>query len=158
MLWSKKLHLPYALPSRLHRMTSTPPRHVIWESEGLVAYLHPRPWTPGSVILERSTPGSLGGSIFHLEKQEFLSWLLGARAVTELLCDRLAVRRCALVSRPHRDRPAQVRVYWPVDRLVACTVQPVHGKCCTSVSLQEFFHDSTNIYFISTCNYSSLKS
>lgn len=75
-----------------------------------MAYLHPRPWTSGSVILERSSPGSLGGSIFHLEKQEFVSWLSGARAVAELLCDRLAVRRCALVSRPHTDRPAQIRV------------------------------------------------
>lgn len=89
-------------------MTSSPPRHVIWESDGLVAYLHPRPWTPGSVILESSTSGRLGGSIFHLTKEEFVSWLLGARAVAELLCDRLAVRRCALVSRPHRDTPAQV--------------------------------------------------
>uniref|UniRef100_UPI0037E8882A uncharacterized protein isoform X2 n=1 Tax=Semicossyphus pulcher TaxID=241346 RepID=UPI0037E8882A len=95
----------------IRRMSSTLPRHVIWNSEGLVAYLHPRPWTPGSVILERSTPGSLGGSIFHLEKQELLSWLLGARAVAELLCDRLAVRRCALVSRPHRDRAAQILVH-----------------------------------------------
>ncbi|KAE8300512.1 hypothetical protein D5F01_LYC00653 [Larimichthys crocea] len=94
----------------IRRMSSTCHRHVIWESEGLVAYLHPRPWTPGSVILERNTPGSLGGSIFCLDKQEFLSWLMGARAVAELLCDRLAVRRCALVSRPHRDRPAQIRV------------------------------------------------
>ncbi|XP_034543534.1 uncharacterized protein LOC117815749 isoform X2 [Notolabrus celidotus] len=92
------------------RMSSTLPRHVIWESEGLVAYLHPQPWTPGSVILEHSSPGSLGGSIFHLEKQEFSSWLLGARAVSELLCDKLAVRRCALVSRPRRDRPAQICV------------------------------------------------
>ncbi|XP_070684309.1 uncharacterized protein [Pempheris klunzingeri] len=94
----------------IRRMSSTVPRHVIWESEGLVAYLHPRPWTPGSVILERSSPGSPAGSIFQLEKQEYLSWLLGARAVAELLCDRLAVRRCALVSRPHRDKPAQIRV------------------------------------------------
>ncbi|XP_070782428.1 uncharacterized protein [Enoplosus armatus] len=93
-----------------NRMSSTLFRHVIWQSGGLVAYLHPRPWTLGSVILERSTPGSLGGSIFHLERQEFLSWLLEARAIAELLCDRLAVRRCALVSRPHRDRPAQIRV------------------------------------------------
>lgn len=89
-------------------MTSCPPRHVIWESDGLVAYLNPRPWTPGSVILESSTSGSLGGSIFHLKKEDFLNWLLGARAVAELLCDRLAVRRCALVSRPHRETPAQV--------------------------------------------------
>ncbi|XP_041789634.1 uncharacterized protein LOC121604239 isoform X1 [Chelmon rostratus] len=93
-----------------NRMSSSLNRHVIWESEGLVAYLHPQPWTPGSVILERSSPGNLGGSIFHLEKQEFLSWLLGARAVAELLCDKLAVRRCALVSRPHRDRPTQISV------------------------------------------------
>ncbi|XP_074486965.1 uncharacterized protein LOC141765037 isoform X3 [Sebastes fasciatus] len=94
----------------IRRMSSSLPRHVVWESEGLVAYLHPRPWTPGSVTLERSTSGSLGGSIFHLEKQEYLTWLLGARAVAELLCDRLGVRRCALVSRPHGDRPAQIRV------------------------------------------------
>ncbi|KAG7486308.1 hypothetical protein JOB18_029092 [Solea senegalensis] len=94
-----------------NRMSFTLPRHVIWESEGLVAYLHPRPWTPGSVILERSSSGSPGGgSIFHLPESEYLSWLLGARAVAELLCDRLRVRRCALVSRRHRDRPAQIHV------------------------------------------------
>ena len=92
----------------LHRMSSTIPRHVIWESEGLVAYLNPRPWTPGSVILEGSAPGNPGGSVFSLPEPEYLSWLLGARAVAELLCDRLGVRRCALISRPHRDRPAQV--------------------------------------------------
>lgn len=110
MLMAYKAILSHlAFPSWLHRMTSIPPRHVIWESEGLVAYLHPRPWTPGSVILERSTPGSPGGSIFHLEKHQFLSWLLGARAIAELLCDKLTVQRCALVSRPHRDRPAQVQ-------------------------------------------------
>ncbi|XP_013870979.1 uncharacterized protein LOC106522499 isoform X2 [Austrofundulus limnaeus] len=91
-------------------MSSSLPRYVVWESEGLVAYLNPRPWTPGSVILESSAPGSPGGSIFHLNQSEYLSWLLGARAVAELLCDRLGVRRCALVSRPHRDRPAQIRV------------------------------------------------
>lgn len=93
-----------------HRMTSASPRHVVWESEGLVAYLNPRPWTPGSVVLEHSTQDRLGGSIFHLEKKEFVSWMLGARAVAELLCERLAVQRCALVSRPHRDRPLQVKL------------------------------------------------
>ncbi|XP_072240757.1 uncharacterized protein [Leuresthes tenuis] len=94
----------------LKDMSSSLRRHVIWESERLVAYLHPQPWTPGSVILESRTPGSPGGSIFHLEESEYLSWLLGARTVAELLCDRLDVRRCALVSRPHKDRPAQIRV------------------------------------------------
>ncbi|XP_028983713.1 uncharacterized protein LOC114842259 isoform X2 [Betta splendens] len=91
-------------------MCSIVPRHVIWQSDGLVAYLHPCPWTPGSVILERSTPDSPGGSIFHLQEAELLSWLWGARTVAELLCDRLGVRRCALVSRPHRDRPTQIQV------------------------------------------------
>ncbi|XP_026214701.1 uncharacterized protein LOC113161373 isoform X2 [Anabas testudineus] len=92
------------------RMSSTLPRHVLWESDGLVAYLHPRPWTPGSVILKRKTPDSPGGSIFHLQEKEYLSWLLGARSVAELLCDRLGVKRCALVSRPHKDRSTQIRV------------------------------------------------
>uniref|UniRef100_UPI003AAE0B2B uncharacterized protein isoform X1 n=1 Tax=Centroberyx gerrardi TaxID=166262 RepID=UPI003AAE0B2B len=92
------------------RMSSALPRHVIWESEGLVAYLHPRPWTPGSAVLERRTPGSPGGGVFDLEEREYLSMLMGARAVGELLCERLGVRRCALVTRPHRDTPAQIRV------------------------------------------------
>ncbi len=118
------VYLPHVPPHWLHRMSSSLPRLVLWESEGLVAYLHPRPWTPGSVVLERSTPGSLGGSIFSLEKQEFVSWLLGARAVSELLCERLKVRRCALVCRPHKDTPAQVRLSltreW-TDRLFSTT-------------------------------------
>ncbi|XP_047434059.1 uncharacterized protein LOC125003864 isoform X2 [Mugil cephalus] len=94
----------------IRSMCSALRRHVVWESDGLVAYLHPRPWTPATVVLESSRPGQPGGSIFHLEEPEYLSWLLGARAVAKLLCDRLQVRRCALVSRPHRDRPAQIRV------------------------------------------------
>lgn len=104
-----------------HRMTSTSSRHVVWESKGLVAYLNPRPWTPGSVVLEHSTQDRLGGSIFHLEKKEFVSWMLGARAVAELLCERLAVQRCALVSRPHRDRPVQVKLSLTLNRLNSTT-------------------------------------
>ncbi|XP_051940467.1 uncharacterized protein LOC127613461 isoform X1 [Hippocampus zosterae] len=92
------------------RMSVTSPRHVVWESERLVAYLHPQPWTPGSVILERRVPGTMAGSIFHLEEAEYLSWMLGARAVAQLLCEKLEVHRCALVTRPHVDRPAQIRI------------------------------------------------
>lgn len=84
-------------------------RHIIWRSKGLVAYLHPKPWTPGSAVLESSAPDRLGGSVFHLDEQEYLTWMLGVRAVAELLCDRLHVRRCAMVTRPHADRPAQVK-------------------------------------------------
>nr|XP_057934355.1 uncharacterized protein LOC131132595 isoform X1 [Doryrhamphus excisus] len=94
----------------IRSMSSNLPRHIIWESERLIAYLHPRPWTPGSVILERRLPGTLAGSIFHLEEAEYLSWMLGARAVAELLCDKLQVQRCALVTRPLVDKPAQIRV------------------------------------------------
>lgn len=128
-------------------MSSSLNRHVIWESEGLVAYLHPQPWTPGSVILERSSPGNLGGSIFHLEKQEFLSWLLGARAVAELLCDKLAVRRCALVSRPHRDRPTQVRISITIGLTGWLYSKPVHGKSFSSgVASSYFISTSYKVY------------
>lgn len=91
---------------------SCAPQHVIWEAEGLVAYLNPRPWTPGCVILEQRGQLRLGGSIFHLEQEEFMTMMLGARAVAELLCDRLAVQRCALVSRPHLNRSVQVQPSW----------------------------------------------
>lgn len=96
--------------NRAFSMSSSLRRHVVWESDGVVAHLHPRPWTPGSVILGSSEAGSHGGSIFHLEEPDYLSWLLGARAVSERLCDRLAVRRCALVSRPHAHTPAQILI------------------------------------------------
>ncbi|XP_010866048.2 uncharacterized protein LOC105008439 isoform X2 [Esox lucius] len=100
------------MESSLHKR-----RHVIWETEELVAYLHPRPWTPGTAVLEPKTPGHHGqgpgaGALFKLEEDAYLRLLLGARAVGALLCERLGVKRCALVSRPHGDShsPPQVRV------------------------------------------------
>jgi diadenosine tetraphosphate (Ap4A) HIT family hydrolase len=65
-------------------MSSTRYRNVVWESPELVAYLHPRPWTPGSVILEQRATGSGEASIFQLGEPEYLSMLLGARAVGAL--------------------------------------------------------------------------
>lgn len=94
----------------LNRMSSYVPRFVIWESEALVAYLHPYPWTPGTAVLEQKHPGGHEGSIFHLGEKEYLGMLLGARTVAGLLCEKLSVRRCAMVTRPLRDRPAQIRV------------------------------------------------
>ncbi|KAM4611328.1 uncharacterized protein ACJ7VT_012031 isoform 2-T2 [Polymixia lowei] len=91
-------------------MSSALPRHVIWESQELVAYLHPKPWTPGTVVLEQRTPAGPGASIFNLGEQEYLAMLMGARSVGDLLCERLGVRRCALVTRPHKDKPVQIRV------------------------------------------------
>ena len=47
------LFFPLCLfPSSIRMSSSLPrPRHVIWETEELVAYLHPQPWTPGRCIL-----------------------------------------------------------------------------------------------------------
>ncbi|KAJ8406704.1 hypothetical protein AAFF_G00296200 [Aldrovandia affinis] len=97
----------------IRRMASLSPalpqQHVIWETDELIAYLHPSPWTPGATIVTPKTSYGAGG-IFRLAERDFLSLLLGARAVASLLCQRLRVRRCALVHRPHPEQPAHVRV------------------------------------------------
>ncbi|XP_018601556.1 uncharacterized protein LOC108930670 isoform X2 [Scleropages formosus] len=99
--------------SRLLRMAalspSMPKRHVIWETDELVAYLHTFPWTPGATILTQKSPTG-PCSIFQLAEPEFLGLLLGARAVGHLLCKKLGVRRCALVSRPIAGQSAHVRI------------------------------------------------
>ncbi|KAG7491488.1 hypothetical protein MATL_G00004040 [Megalops atlanticus] len=84
-------------------------QHLIWETEELVAYLHPYPWTPGATVLTRKTSGG-PSSIFQLAERELLDLLLGAQAVGALLCERLGVHRCALVHKPRREQQAQVRV------------------------------------------------
>ncbi|XP_056136728.1 uncharacterized protein LOC130113200 isoform X2 [Lampris incognitus] len=98
---------PRETPSR---MSSALPRHTIWESEELVAYLHPRPWTPGTVVLEQKSHGGAAGSIFDLGQREYLAMLFGARTVGHLLCERLGVHRCALITRPQKEEPAQIRI------------------------------------------------
>ncbi|XP_029612966.1 uncharacterized protein LOC115196345 [Salmo trutta] len=83
--------------------------NVIWETDKLVAHLHSNPWTPGATILTQKT---LSGpsSIFQLAVPDFLELLQGARAVSNLLCERLGVQRCALVFNPHPETPAHIRV------------------------------------------------
>ncbi|XP_051905816.1 uncharacterized protein si:ch211-256m1.8 [Hippocampus zosterae] len=83
--------------------------HAIWETDELVAYLNANPWTPGSTILTRKT---LSGaqSIFHLAEPDFVSLLQEAKSVSEILCDKLAVQRCALVFYPSPNHPAQIRL------------------------------------------------
>nr|XP_040041523.1 uncharacterized protein LOC120824653 [Gasterosteus aculeatus aculeatus] len=129
--------------SFVRRMSSALPRHVVWQSEGLVAYLHPRPWTPGVVVLEGGAPGGLGVGVFQLEEPVFLSWLLGARAVAGLLCERLGVHRCALVSRPHRDRPAQILVL-PLHGLDAGWAPPPVGRRGTQATNDPGYCTSKN--------------
>lgn len=96
--------------------TTAPERHVIWETGDLVAYLHPHPWTPGATVVTQKTSGG-PSSLFELPEQDFLSLLLGARLVGSLLCERLGVRRCALLHRPSRCEPGP-----PQLRLL-----PLHG-------------------------------
>ncbi|XP_058509551.1 uncharacterized protein si:ch211-256m1.8 [Solea solea] len=103
---------------------------VIWETDELVAYLNPNPWIPGSTILTRK---SLSGpnSIFHLATPDFVAILEGARAVSNLLCERLGVHRCALVFNPNPDHPAQIRLL------------PLHGldaKWQPHLASEEEFH------------------
>ncbi|XP_056606617.1 uncharacterized protein LOC130424739 isoform X2 [Triplophysa dalaica] len=74
--------------------------NVIWESQELLAYLHPSPWTPGVAVVTHKTSGSTS-SLFHLPEDAFVCLLLGARTVARLLCEKLDVRRCALVHTPH---------------------------------------------------------
>ncbi|XP_028979124.2 uncharacterized protein LOC105029660 [Esox lucius] len=83
--------------------------NVIWETDELVAHLHSHPWTPGATILTRKT---LSGpsSIFQLPVPDFVAMLQAARDVANLLCERLAVQRCALIFNPHPEQPAHLRV------------------------------------------------
>ncbi|XP_072539582.1 uncharacterized protein [Salminus brasiliensis] len=97
---------------------SCPERHVIWKAGDLEAYLHPSPWTPGATVVTHSPPRR-PGSLFHLPEDSFLNLLLGARTVGGLLCERLGVRRCALVHMPQREEHE--------DPAVKLLVLPLHG-------------------------------
>ncbi|XP_072303120.1 uncharacterized protein [Eucyclogobius newberryi] len=83
--------------------------HVIWESDKLVAYLHPNPWIPGTTVLTRKT---LSGaeSIFNLPLADYVDMLEAAKIVSNLLCQRFPVQRCSLVFYPSHDHPAQIRL------------------------------------------------
>uniref|UniRef100_A0A1A7XEY9 Isoaspartyl peptidase/L-asparaginase n=2 Tax=Nothobranchiidae TaxID=405002 RepID=A0A1A7XEY9_9TELE len=110
--------------------------NVIWETDKLVAYLNPNPWTPGSTILTRKT---LSGpsSIFQLPIPDFIAMLQGAKAVSNLLCERLGVQRCAMVFNPTSDGPAQIRLL------------PLHGlepKWKPCLAVEEEFHGHNTGY------------
>ncbi|XP_073708166.1 uncharacterized protein [Garra rufa] len=83
-------------------------RSVIWETSDLSAYLHSSPWTPGVAVVTHKSFSST--SLFHLPEHAFLHLLLGARTVAHLLCESLAVRRCALVHTPQKRVGAELHV------------------------------------------------
>lgn len=82
---------------------------VIWETDELVAYLNTKPWISGSTILTRKTVSG-ASSIFQFATPDFVAMLQGARAVSNLLCERLGVQRCALVFNPNPGEPAHIRL------------------------------------------------
>ncbi|KTG03617.1 hypothetical protein cypCar_00047452 [Cyprinus carpio] len=83
--------------------------NVIWETNELVAHLQPNPLTPGATILTRK---NINGprSIFQLVLSDYVAMMQGARTVANLLCEKLGVHRCALVSMPEFDKPAYIKV------------------------------------------------
>ncbi|XP_051573686.1 uncharacterized protein si:ch211-256m1.8 [Myxocyprinus asiaticus] len=83
--------------------------NVIWETDELVAHLQSNPWTPGATVLTRKT---LNGpsSIFQLVVPDYITMMQGAKTVSNLLCEKLGVHRCALVSMPELDKPAYIKV------------------------------------------------
>ncbi|XP_033833644.2 uncharacterized protein si:ch211-256m1.8 [Periophthalmus magnuspinnatus] len=104
--------------------------HAIWESDELVAYLHPNPWTPGATILTRK---ALSGakSIFSLPLPDYMVMLEAAKTVSQMLCQRFAAQRCSLVFYPSQDHPAQIRLL------------PLHGlspKWQPHLAADEEFH------------------
>lgn len=106
------------------------PPNVIWETDELVAYLNLKPWIPGATILTRKTLSG-ASSIFHLATADFVAMLQGARVVSNLLCERLGVQRCALVFNPSPGEPAQIRLL------------PLHGlepKWQPHLASEEEFH------------------
>ncbi|XP_072530494.1 uncharacterized protein [Salminus brasiliensis] len=88
--------------------------NVVWETDELVAYLHPEPWTPGTTVLSRKALNG-PGSIFQLTVPDYVAMLLGAQTVANLLCEKLGVHRCALVFMPQLDKPAHIKIL------------PIHG-------------------------------
>lgn len=105
--------------------------NVIWETDELVAFLNPKPWTPGSTILTRKCLSG-ASSIFHLPIPDFVAILQGAKVVSNLLCEQLGVQRCALVFKPTPDIPAEIRLL------------PLHGlepKWEPCLAHEEEFHN-----------------
>lgn len=83
--------------------------NVIWETNEFVAHLQPNPWTPGATVLTRKTING-PSSIFQLVLPDYIAMMQGAQTVANLLCEKLGVHRCALVSMPELDKPAYIKV------------------------------------------------
>uniref|UniRef100_A0A8C2CQQ4 Isoaspartyl peptidase/L-asparaginase n=1 Tax=Cyprinus carpio TaxID=7962 RepID=A0A8C2CQQ4_CYPCA len=122
--------------------------NVIWETNELVAHLQPNPLTPGATILTRK---NINGprSIFQLVLSDYVAMMQGARTVANLLCEKLGVHRCALVSMPEFDKPAYIKVFkWYhnlfqiQNTLFHSTVEYFNNKCKYAYTLTPITTDS----------------
>lgn len=71
---------------------------TIFENECIIASLHSSPCTTGVTLIESKNQSIL--DIFALPVQEFVQLMLHVQHVSNVLCDRLNVQRCALITEP----------------------------------------------------------
>ena len=81
---------------------------IIHKNKGVIAYLQPDPWTEGATIVTTEETTEASGNILE-DVEKSLPLFLEAQKVAHLLCDKLSVQRCALVSYPSgNNRQIQV--------------------------------------------------
>ncbi|XP_023242150.1 uncharacterized protein LOC111640366 [Centruroides sculpturatus] len=79
---------------------------IIFENDRIVAYLHSSPCTTGVTILRAKS--EFVYDIFALPIHEFVKIMLDIQHVSNLLCDRLGVQRCALIAEPQDGQSTKI--------------------------------------------------
>ncbi|XP_023213266.1 uncharacterized protein LOC111616062 [Centruroides sculpturatus] len=79
---------------------------IVYENDYLIAYLHSFPYTTGVTVVEIKNKPDF--HIFALPIQEFVKIMLDIQHVSNLLCDRLDVQRCALIAEPQDGQPTKI--------------------------------------------------
>lgn len=77
--------------------TNSSNRNILHETETTISYPDSNPTTPGVILVESKTKAR---SIFELSSFDFKELLLEAKFISKLLCERLSVRRCAMITLP----------------------------------------------------------
>ncbi|XP_067119542.1 uncharacterized protein [Centruroides vittatus] len=79
---------------------------IVFENDYIIAYLHSSPCTTGVTVVEIKNKPDF--HIFALPTQEFVKIMLDVQHVSDLLCDRLGVQRCALIAEPQDGQPTKI--------------------------------------------------
>ena len=77
--------------------TNSSNRNILHETEFTISYPDSNPTTPGVILVESKTKAR---SIFELSSFYFKELLLEAKLISHLVCERLSVRRCAMITLP----------------------------------------------------------